>query len=769
MLRFVPDSVSRHLRRHLAWMATAAALAMPGVAAADTLRVETGLLAPAPDAPPGVDVYRGIPYAAPPTGAQRWKPPVAAPAWDGVLVADEFGDVCMQVLPPEGSFYFVEFYQTPQPMSEDCLYLNVWTPSERSDEPYPVMVWIHGGAFIQGSGSLPSFDGTALASKGAVVVTINYRLGSFGLLAHPELSRESPRGVSGNYSLLDQIAALKWVQRNIGVFNGHPGNVTVFGQSAGASSLNTLIASPLAEGLFHRAILQSGSAFAFGRESSLETMERAGADFADALGAASISALRAIPADSLLAATNRFSFRPNVDGWLLPDDTAALFERGAQHDVDLMAGTTADEGSPMYGPGLTVDAFRDRAAAAYGKDADAYLSIYPAETAAQAGRAFSRSFADDLAWGARKLVSLHQAAFGGDSYVYRFTRTSPGRDPERYGAFHSAELVYVFDALDAVDRPWEAADERLADAMSSYWVNFARNGDPNGTGLPQWPAFDPMEATVMQLGDRIEPGHGPGAEALRFRDARWEAETAAGEPAFDRERDLLSLHYDHAPDKDDGHSAVADRTLLESEFGTDWLRTHVLPVSGTYGENAAEFDRGSDAVMDATWSDVGGWLAAHDAWDEVVDAVAERWSTVFGAGGDVWVKEGGQSDLTAAVVRRLHTTHPDLDLKTRLHVVQHSDWNEDQTTDAALEFTKSETDYIRIRDANAYLNRTQGNDDFVAAALAHPRFGSMWEAAFAYYDPDVRLDFSDTGELMFLLGLGELDVDAFQARYLESD
>lgn len=236
---------------------------------------------------------------------------------------------------------------------------------------------------------------------------------------------------------------------------------------------------------------------------------------------------------------------------------------------------------------------------------------------------------------------------------------------------------------------------------------------------------------------------------------------------FDADRDLLSLHYDHAPDKDDGQSAAADRTVLETLFGTDWLRAHVVAVSGAYGKNAGQFNAKSDAVMDAAWADVGGWLAAHTSRAEVVDALAARWTRTLAAGGDVWVKEGGQSDVTADVVKRIREASPAIEIPARIHVVQHSNWNEDQTTDAALAYTKEHTHYIRIRDANAYLNTAGGNEAFQQAAVRHPVFGPAWRSAFDYYDPKERLDFSDTGELLHILGLGEMGFDAFRERFLE--
>lgn len=243
----------------------------------------------------------------------------------------------------------------------------------------------------------------------------------------------------------------------------------------------------------------------------------------------------------------------------------------------------------------------------------------------------------------------------------------------------------------------------------------------------------------------------------------------AGIKKFAADRDLLSLHYDHAPDKDDGQSAAADRTILELMFGADWIREHVIAVSGAYGKNAGHFNVKSDAVMDAAWNDCGGWLTGHTKPEPVAEELASRWGEVLKAGGDIWVKEGGQSDITAEIVSKMKNQLPDLETAKRIHVVQHSDWNENETTDAALAYTRRHTHYIRIRDANAYLNIEGGHDAFVKAAGEHPVFGTIWKAAFAYYNPKERLDFSDTGELMYILGLGEIGIEDFMKRFLSND
>ena len=238
--------------------------------------------------------------------------------------------------------------------------------------------------------------------------------------------------------------------------------------------------------------------------------------------------------------------------------------------------------------------------------------------------------------------------------------------------------------------------------------------------------------------------------------------------AFDPNKDLLSLHYDHAPDKDDGHSAAADRTILESLHGRKWLKKHVVAVSGAYGKNAKRFNQKSDGLMDAVWNDCGGWLAGHTNREQVVTELSERWRVILQGGGDVWVKEGGQSDITADVVKSIRKQLPDVDTDKRIHVVQHSNWNERQTAAEALAYTRKNTDYIKIKDANRFLNIKGGDDAFEKAARQHPVFGVLWEAAFTYYSPKQRLDFSDTGELMHILGLGEVSIDEFRKRFLVS-
>ncbi len=476
----------------------------------DPIRLGTGLISGTPGNTSDTRVYKGIPYAAPPTGQLRWKAPKPALAWTGTRKADQFSPVCVQTPYPAASIY----YSDPQPMSEDCLYLNVWTAAKSSTERRPVMVWIHGGALTRGSGSTPTYDGEALARKGVVLVTINYRLGIFGFLAHPELTKESDRKASGNYAILDQIAALEWVQKNIQEFGGDPKRVTIFGESAGSWSVNYLMATPLARGLFQRAIGESGGAF--GSMRKLAEAEEIGAKFG------SIEALRARSADDLMKASATASFPPNVDGWLLPTDVRTIFAQGKQNDVPLLAGSNADEGkslSPWPANGKAQD-YIDQIHRLFGEKADEVLKLYPAGTDEQAKESHFASYRDlSFAWQMRTWVRLQTKTGSFKAYLYYFNRVPPGPQSSRYGAFHAAEIAYVFNNLTG-KRPWEETDRKLSDAMSSYWVNFAATGDPNGKGLPKWAAYKTDADDALEVGDTIQPVQGVRKNALDFFD-RW--------------------------------------------------------------------------------------------------------------------------------------------------------------------------------------------------------------------------------------------------------
>ncbi len=357
----------------------------------------------------------------------------------------------------------------------------------------------------QGSGSMPTFNGEAFAKNGVVLVTINYRLGIFGLLAHPELTNESKYNSSGNYGLLDQIAALKWIKENIEAFGGNPNNVTVFGQSSGAGNINKLMASPLAEGLFHRAILQSGSAYTFGKTQPLEQAEQNGKEVTDQFEVSSVDELRSWPASKLLDKSGQFSFSPNIDGWFLPDEVYTIFEKGRQHKIPILSGSNADEGNTLFGPNLNAEIFKNLIKHSYGDDAEDFLSLYPHQTDEEARNSFNMGWRDEMAWGAHTLARIHTRKSGARAWLYYFSKVPPGRDSQRYGAFHSAEIAYVFNTLDAVDLPWVKQDRELADQMLSYWVNFASEGNPSGEHLPQWPEYDPKTRRVLKLDNESGP------------------------------------------------------------------------------------------------------------------------------------------------------------------------------------------------------------------------------------------------------------------------
>lgn len=457
----------------------------------------------------GVRAYLGIPYAAPPVGDLRWRAPAPAPAWKGVREATAFGASCMQGINPAGFGPWTHEYVVAQgPVSEDCLFLNVWTPAAAkatAASGLPVMLWIHGGGFSAGSGSVPVYDGAALAKRGILVVSINYRLGALGYLAHPELSKEAG-GTSGNYAVQDMIAALRWVQKNIGAFGGDPAQVTIAGQSAGSASVHALIAAPQAKGLFVRAIAQSGSGMGLPMQ-TLADAERGGAEFAKQAGAATLQDLRAISAEDLLkvGAGNPMAglrFSQIVDGKVLPRALDAL-QAGDYADTPVLTGLTADEGSALsfnYGKATPAE-FSQRLNALFPGHAEDAGKLYPHADAEQAGRSVKdltreRGVAAAMHWAADRRAN------GGKQpiYLYLFAHVEPSLDDGKFGAFHSAELPYVFQMLGkSPERPFTRVDHALSEAMAGYWVNFVRSGDPNGADLPRWPAYVTPALELMRF------------------------------------------------------------------------------------------------------------------------------------------------------------------------------------------------------------------------------------------------------------------------------
>lgn len=463
-----------------------------------------------------VRVFLGVPYAEPPVGDLRFRPP--QPAIPTRLPIDALFEPpsCMQAPYPEGGFYA----QPLGEVSEDCLYLNIWTTAESDDDRLPVMVWIHGGALTRGSGSLPLYDGTALARKGAVVVTINYRLGAFGYLAHPALSAESDQGASGNYGVLDQIFALQWVRDNIATFGGDPDRVTIFGESAGAWSVNVLQASPLARGLFHRAIGQSGGFFdglPLLRSPEDGSAESAGEAFVKRLGIEGGDAaarLRELDAGTILAEASKqgaFATRPNVDGWVLPKQVAEIYRAGEQADVPVLVGSNRDEATSLMGGMLPSNksGVEFMVRSQFADVADEFFQAYPVPDDAAARRAFIDAFSDRVfAWHMKTWATLSETV-SSPAYLYFFTHAPPHPEKDVYGAYHAAEIAYAFDNLDKLDYEYADEDRELAEAMSGYWVAFASTGDPNplgGPDLPAWPEFNAETARHLEFGSTIEAG-----------------------------------------------------------------------------------------------------------------------------------------------------------------------------------------------------------------------------------------------------------------------
>jgi para-nitrobenzyl esterase len=417
-------------------------------------------------------------------------------------------------------------------MSEDCLYLNVWTPATNAQERLPVMVWIYGGGFMIGMTSQPLYDGTKLAQKGVVLVSVAYRLGPFGFLAHPELSRESGKG-SGCYGLQDQVAGLRWVRDNIARFGGDPSRVTIFGESAGGASVSLLAVAPAARGLFHRAIAQSGSAIAPGRNQfSLPLAEEAGKKFLSKLGATELKSARALSADEIQKAISGLSlgeFRPVADGDFLPADPYELFEAGRFNDTPILVGFNSDEGAWFARPARTAEAFEQQVRDIFGPGAESILRTYPHSTPTEINKS-SREILRDafMGWPTCNWAKLQSGKGHHPAYVYYFDHRNTS-SPE--GAIHAAELAYVFRNLTAfagAPSPPRTEDVKLSDLMSSYWVNFAKSGDPNGPGLPAWPAFDEKEMKTMVIDQAPSARALPNMQKLRAFDGyyAWQVEQA---------------------------------------------------------------------------------------------------------------------------------------------------------------------------------------------------------------------------------------------------
>jgi len=466
-------------------------------------------------------IFKGVPFAAPPVGDLRWKAPQPVEKWKGVRQATEFAPAPMQGgNPPSGK-------------SEDCLYLNVWTPAKSAREKLPVMVWIYGGGFSFGSTSAPVHNGEHLARKGIVVVSVAYRVGQIGFLAHPELSAESPNGVSGNYGLLDQIAGLQWVKNNISAFGGDPGNVTIFGESAGGISVSMLCASPLAKGLFHKAISQSGGSFGPVRSTvypgenmkTLAQAEQDGIEYLKKFNASSIEELRKVEAEKLIPQGWTLPGGwPIVDGYVIPGDQYELYEAGQYNDVPALIGYNSDEGL-SFPAGRTPEEFIASVNSRFGPFADTLLKAYPVGESGIPRSA--RNLMRDAAFGWHTWSWARLQSRTGKSAVYlyyfdlhpEYPDDSPMAD---HGTPHGVDVAYVFMHIDPSNPGASESDIEASEMMATYWTNFAKHGDPNGEGLPHWPAFSESNPVAMYLDRDPNPGPVPDEESLKKLDAYFE-------------------------------------------------------------------------------------------------------------------------------------------------------------------------------------------------------------------------------------------------------
>jgi para-nitrobenzyl esterase len=525
------------------------------------VEVETGRLRGVPG-PDGITAsYLGVPYAAPPVGELRWRPPQPAKPWTGVRDASTFGPASRQPIMPSQSIYF----GGESDFSEDCLYLNVWTGSQNPGSR-PVMVWLHPGAYQFGSGANPLYNGTALARAGITLVTLNHRLGRLGFFTHPLLSAESGQG-SGNYGLMDIVAALEWIQRNIAKFGGNPGNVTLFGVSAGGNSVHTLRACPSARGLFHRGIAQSGPGFGpvlsgLGHAAAPQTLaagEQAGEEVADRLGIASLDQLRSLPAADLegvvlpraigpwrfkllpgaSVSTHVFdSGYPVVDGHFLPETPQAAHAHGRQLDIPMIIGHAGNEASGL--PYLTtLEDYDTFAREEFGEFADEFLSLYPAGSDDQVQQATWDLEADrTFIWSSWTAARAQRTAGTAPVFYYRFDREPP--IPQNAGiieasyarAFHTGEVPYVFGNLDVRDWPWSTGDRDLATAISRAWQSFAATGDPNVSGVTEWPVLEESAPSALLWDVKPTVGFPVNAERMELLDRFNKVWTGAAAPSL---------------------------------------------------------------------------------------------------------------------------------------------------------------------------------------------------------------------------------------------
>jgi para-nitrobenzyl esterase len=494
----------------------------------EPIQVEGGQITGTPGWGWGVREYLGIPFAAPPVGNLRWRAPQPVVAWQGVRAADRYSPACMQ---SQYSANSSSWNRGLINTSEDCLYLNVWTPAASADERLPVLVWIYGGGGTHGSTAEPIYDGNAMAKKGVVVVSMNYRVNVFGWMAHPELTKESEHHSSGNYGSLDQLAGIKWVKANIAHFGGDPNKVTIWGESGGSRSVNFLAASPLLKGYARAAIAESHTSF--GRMATLTEAEATGVAFTKAAGKSSLAELRAMSAADLLEVFEKNQAGLSgaiVDGWFLPEDIYTIYSKGKQNDIPLITGGTNDEGGNLGTGGTggrggmpdTLTKYREWAKQNFGDQADKLLALYPAASDAEAAKAYHDVNRDINYAGHRTWAKLQATTGKSPVFIYDFSQIPPhpqgnGNNPAAAnGAVHFSEVIYVFNNLRVKDYPWTDVDRRVADKMATWWSNFAKNGTPNGPGIENWPVYNPKDEFWLNIGDpvRVERFNSAGIDLI---------------------------------------------------------------------------------------------------------------------------------------------------------------------------------------------------------------------------------------------------------------
>lgn len=572
------------------------AVALTTGSASTTAKVEQGTLQGTKEA--GLTVFKDIPFAAPPVGELRWRPPQPAADWSGVRAADKFAPQCEQ-----GGMGGPTAGPVPK-MSEDCLYLNVWTPAKSASARIPVLVWIYGGGFNAGATSIPTYSGEVLARKGVVLVSIAYRVGILGFLAHPELSAESPEHVSGNYGLLDMIAALQWIKKNIGAFGGDPDKVTIFGESAGGIAVSMLCASPLAKGLFEGAVSESGGSFGEARHGggpgenmrSLADAERDGEQFAMNAGASSIADLRKLPAEKLLSATRGLAW-PIIDGWVIPTDQYTLYDERKFNDVPVLVGINSDEGA-TFSHDRTPQEYIASTRKRYGPFADRLLTAYPVGDGNSVPKT-ARDLTRDATFGWHTWIWARLQSKLGHSKVFyyyfdqhpEYAADSPRSD---LGAPHGREVPYVFGHLnDLRNETPTPSDHIISGAMVSYWTNFAKYGDPNGKGEPHWPAFSDQTPELMYFSGTPHVGPVPNEQGLETLDAYFAWRRSP-------EGERASAIEDAKPARTNVMGAEYPRVLSDHRVAFQLKAPQANSVAVAIGGKQFPMTRSSDGVWSVT-------------------------------------------------------------------------------------------------------------------------------------------------------------------------